>query len=576
MRACLSKASFTVGATLVALALFAGRAAAAPGDLDAGFSADGVAELDFGEGSTTTNPVVGASGEPIGFQPDGSIIVAGSTGYVQSYYGYLGGTAFERLSAARIRPDGSRDPGFAGDGTLETDLGLGSTIEFGDGAVDASGRFLLSGSASQKLFVARFTADGGLDPSFGAAGVTTLPAPSGFFAGGELGIQSSGKIIVGGENHPGSAPNDTLNLYRLTADGDPDPGFGTGGRVVAGTRPTAELGSIEIDTQDRIVVSESTYTFTSSSHEYAVATRYHPGGAPDASFGDGGEARVETSPFVGGPPRAALDASDRAYVALATVAHGDSLLRLDGGGDPDPAFGIGGFQSIGQPARSIGLAVLPGGETALASAAGPIVRLERRAADGSPDPGFTGQPWRTDARCLDMIVPSSIVDPSGRVVVAGGTPSSVFDVYEDEPRVLVARYLTGPGSAGAVDPDPVGEPCRPCEDNVLHDCPPYRLSLSIAGGRHVVAGQLGSVHFPCTSELTIAIRKVRKGNDPRIASGAPSGFEGSHAGAYSTYLIKIPRRRHGRIYAVARYESTDVATSCVPATSPTIRFRRKP
>jgi uncharacterized delta-60 repeat protein len=83
--------------------------------------------------------------------------------------------------------------------------------------------------------VARFRADGALDPQFASGGYTTAAFEGGGAAARAMVIQPDGMLVVGGSGY-NPAPPDVLNggfaLVRYRSDGSPDSGFGTGGRVV--------------------------------------------------------------------------------------------------------------------------------------------------------------------------------------------------------------------------------------------------------------------------------------------------------------------------------------------------------
>src|SRR4051794_30517214 len=85
-----------------AMGASAGTAVAAPGDLDASFSGDGVQTTDF---SGEYDAVRG-----VAVQPDGKIVVAGRTGDNDPDF-----------AVARYNTDGSLDTSFSADGKQTTD-----------------------------------------------------------------------------------------------------------------------------------------------------------------------------------------------------------------------------------------------------------------------------------------------------------------------------------------------------------------------------------------------------------------------------------------------------------------------
>src|SRR5690349_16772477 len=65
---------------------------------------------------------------------------------------------------------GGLDPSFGGDGIVTRNLVTTEGAVTNDTAVQADGKIVAVGNAGGDMFVARFTPDGALDPSFGAGG----------------------------------------------------------------------------------------------------------------------------------------------------------------------------------------------------------------------------------------------------------------------------------------------------------------------------------------------------------------------------------------------------------------------
>src|SRR5581483_11799046 len=132
-----------------------------------------------------------------------------------------------RLVLARYTPDGALDPSFGTGGIVVSDPAAVPGVSFvfdavaqPDGAIVVGG-FSAGGPAPGAVLVRFRAADGGIDPTFGTAGVTIDPnAPDGVFA---LGLQSSGKIVAV------TASGSSDVVVRYNADGSPDASFGSGG-----------------------------------------------------------------------------------------------------------------------------------------------------------------------------------------------------------------------------------------------------------------------------------------------------------------------------------------------------------
>ena len=161
------------------------------GSLDTGFSGDGRQTTDF----------LGAneSGNDVALQADGAIVVAG----------YAQGASNNDFAVARYLSDGSLDTGFSGDGRQTTDFASGSDLANGV-ALQADGRIVVAGSAvesgqSSNVAVARYQADGELDPTFSGDGRQTTDFAGSLDAGNGVAVQADGRIVVAGSAYAAGA-----------------------------------------------------------------------------------------------------------------------------------------------------------------------------------------------------------------------------------------------------------------------------------------------------------------------------------------------------------------------------------
>src|SRR5262249_965732 len=124
---------------------------------------------------------------------------------------------------ARLTASGALDStfGFGGFGTVAggwTSNGL---------AVAPDGRIIVAGptavtTPSHEPFVARFAATGSLDPTFGAMGATLTTLGTGSDQADDVALQPDGRIVVAGtiDSNGTSFPGD-LDMVALRYDGDP-------------------------------------------------------------------------------------------------------------------------------------------------------------------------------------------------------------------------------------------------------------------------------------------------------------------------------------------------------------------
>lgn len=152
----------------------------------------------FGQGGKVITNVPGpttAIANAAAVQSDGKIIVAGGLG------------AGQAIGLVRYNTNGSLDGSFGKSGIALANIpnnilssATGLAIQ-PDGKILAGGTvYTLSGAhAFIGLGVVRFNTTGGMDSSFGAAGVvTTLPFQASRCGGGPLALQPDGKVLLAG------------------------------------------------------------------------------------------------------------------------------------------------------------------------------------------------------------------------------------------------------------------------------------------------------------------------------------------------------------------------------------------
>ncbi len=156
--------------------------------------------------------------------------------------GYAGTSAGVPLGAlARLNNDGSLDSSFGNGGTaLFGNAVLGySAVELTDVASLPDDSFVAVGIAvpsslqNSDVLIAKFTANGSVDTTFGSNGYTIVPFD---FGGGlndaaiSVRIDSVGRVVVGGYVQT-TASDFTASIIRLLADGTLDQTFGTLGSI---------------------------------------------------------------------------------------------------------------------------------------------------------------------------------------------------------------------------------------------------------------------------------------------------------------------------------------------------------
>jgi uncharacterized delta-60 repeat protein len=202
-----------------------------------GQAASGFGSMGVYVNSFSQNPVALATNGTVALAaPGGGVIVAGGT------LDAAGGFAFLLL---RLTPAGTLDGTFAsGNGYRVLQAGHpASSHDFSQvfaATLGPGGAIYLAGPVradvgGSELGVARYTAEGDLDVSFGSAGVARLQTASGdpgqsfTSLARAVAVQADGRVLVAGTS--GTSGYTETVVVRLTAAGVPDPSFGAGGVV---------------------------------------------------------------------------------------------------------------------------------------------------------------------------------------------------------------------------------------------------------------------------------------------------------------------------------------------------------
>lgn len=382
------------------MVLFFGSAAAAPGDLDPSFGNGGEAEAAISSA---------AIAEDLAVQPDGKIVVAGSSNY--------------GLALARFNADGSLDSGFGSGGTVG-----GPTGPYGVAfavAIQADGKILAGGwSADGTMAVVRFTANGSVDESFGVGGVAA--GPPGVVRG--LEVQPNGKIVLAGSGpDPVASAHENVLLLRFDPDGTPDAGFGSNGVVRTRIGADSDAWALALQADNKILVAGRGGDFK---NVMAVA-RYEPDGQLDPTFGTAGV--MTATPWwataIGVEP-------DGRIVVAGSADRGLAVMRLRPDGAFDPTFGSNGTVTIGTGGLrgAWDLALQSDGHIVVGAEGPSVFTLVRLGIGGEVDPSFgqdgisrTSFGFWSEARAIAL-------QPDGRILAAG------FNSHESETHFAVARY----------------------------------------------------------------------------------------------------------------------------------------
>jgi len=396
--------------------VLAGGGVGSDGGLLGRFSASGVPDPGYGTNGLLVQPNAGVGDlrtiNELEFDPGGGIVGAG-----------LGaGTGLDAVAIARYTSDGRPDPSFGGDGVVINGCG-GISCEALDVAVTADGGIATTGKLGVDGVddggIVKVDANGAPDAGFDGEGLKTIAVPGDSSAGLDaIEALPDGSVVVGGSGDDGAV------LAKVGDDGGVNGGFGTGGFAVrdlgSAPSPSGEIFDIEIAPDGGIIVAGTARN--SSNVDRPVIARFTPGGQLDTSFaGDG----TFDGPAVGLPGSAAnglaIDEQGRIVAGGFTGLTGWAA-RLLPTGAPDATFGSGGQVSFSPAASTfaMGVALQPDGASVLGgfTMSGPTSGLLVGRLTG--DAAATGSCKGADATIVASPEGGKIKGTGKADVIAGG------------------------------------------------------------------------------------------------------------------------------------------------------------
>ncbi len=257
---------------------------------------------------------------------------------------------------ARLLPDGQLDPDFGDGGWTFTDLGDSdegrAVAARPQGGAILAGNV---GHPSHSIFVAAYDDGGDLDGNFGVGGIVPLdPTPDDDSVNAVV-VRGDGAVVIGGLTGvlraAGTDNDGDAYLARLTATGDPDPSFGTGGVMIVpvGAYSDAIKALALTDGGDIIAIGRT--QVASRGNQRPFLARFDGEGAPVPGFGTNGI--VLLGDPAGGTQLETVRLLPDGYILVGghifAPAIGRDLMlvgRLDGNGVPDPTFGTDGFTRL--------------------------------------------------------------------------------------------------------------------------------------------------------------------------------------------------------------------------------------
>jgi uncharacterized delta-60 repeat protein len=318
--------------------------------------------------------------------------------------GTVGSTGF---ALARYDADGALDPSFGIDGRTLTEVG--GDVAVRGASIQEDGKILVTGTADGAEAAARYDTDGSLDPTFGSEGIARNSSLAATAASAAAVAARPAATVA-----PAAVAEDFAAEFGAQAAEPLALAVGPGPRLlVAGTASIAGVPQLAVAELDR-------------------------DGSPNEAFGDAGRALYPPADRVG-PARveAAAVQDDGNIVVAGTPGPTDSspdelvLSRYGPGGSLDESFGTGGAAVLSQAAAgddARGLTVEPSGRIVVARG-GSGFGLTALTPAGQLDRSF-GRDGRARASLGGGVTAEGIAAAGAALLVYG----------ESSGRIALARY----------------------------------------------------------------------------------------------------------------------------------------
>ena len=400
------------------------------------YNSDGTLDISFdGDGIVSTNISLNGlrsdAARAVKIQPDGKIIVAGSTDNPHPDFGP------NDFAVVRYLPNGALDTIWGTAGIVTTDFGgsgdIGTAMAF-----QGDCKIVVAGSSNNRIAVARYEPGqhpGDLDLSFDLDGIVTNWIPPEGSAAIDSAIQTDGKIVVIGGVTNDSLQTRDIAVLRYNPNGSLDPAFDGDGIVITSVGTLDYAASVAIQADGKIVVAGNV-------NDAFLVLRYNADGSLDSTFD--GDGIVTTAILDLAVPAELLIQPDGKIVVVGVAAaspffvsevgiaryHTNGLLdtSFDGDGKVSTPFGTNAQFIYSAALQSDGKIVVAGNARFTSSGTNDIA-VFRYNPDGSLDTSFD-----TDGMVSTNIGPndqarSVAIQSDGKIVTAGGTSNTTSGFY---------------------------------------------------------------------------------------------------------------------------------------------------
>jgi uncharacterized delta-60 repeat protein len=321
------------------------------------FNSNGSRDTTFGTNGLVTTDLGSTSDAAyaMALQSDGKIVVVGQTSTI--------GTSSD-FAIVRYSTNGTLDATFGTGGKVITDFAGGA--DQADGvALTADGHIVVSGSASfggiLRFAIARYTATGQLDTSFGSSGKTTTAFSQGYARGQSVVLLPDGSMVVAGAAYNYAADGGDFAAVKYSSSGQLDTTFGNHGWALVDFGADEAAHSILRQSNGDLLLAGEYSNSDTGEADFAL-TRLTATGALDTTFASGGHVLTDFDGDYDAAFSAALQSDDKIVLAGVAVVDGDAefgIARYNSNGNLDTTFGSGlvtiGFGTGGDHANAIAI-----------------------------------------------------------------------------------------------------------------------------------------------------------------------------------------------------------------------------
>ncbi len=303
------------------------------GSLDNTFGTGGKTFTDFGTYDDNARAVA--------IQTDGKIVVAGYSTIVSKL----------NFTIARYQTNGSLDSTFGTNGKQNTSIGIYNDYATAiaiqtDGKIVVTGYTQTNGASYFTDFaMVRYDTNGSLDNNFGTGGIVTTDFGSIFDYAFAIALQTDGKIVLAGESSTNPGDVD-FAVARYNTDGNLDTTFDSDGKLITDFGGHNDEGmGVGIQTDGKIVVGGFTNDSVTVAGLFAV-TRYNTNGTLDTTFDHDGRVKTNVANNISGSNAMVIQPDGKIVLAGYNRFPGDSqdfaVVRYTTNGSLDTSFDADG------------------------------------------------------------------------------------------------------------------------------------------------------------------------------------------------------------------------------------------